>query len=165
MDSMLRSTALMARPDSEPLYIPIVRREARLVAAAIDFVVIGLFSGLCAVMATVAMLLQVDPFERDPTAGEWGVGYAIVLLWFLLSSLYAGLGARTVGARLLGLRELRGGARTFVIRGLIWWPSVLVLGIGMWWPWIDPRGRSLPDMLSGSLLIETSLPENEMRAT
>ena len=155
----------MARSDSEPLYIPIVRREARLVAAAIDFVVIGLFSGLCAVMATVAMLLQVDPFERDPTAGEWGVGYAIVLLWFLLSSLYAGLGARTVGARLLGLRELRGGARTFVIRGLIWWPSVLVLGIGMWWPWIDPRGRSLPDMLSGSLLIETSLPENEMRAT
>lgn len=155
----------MARADSEPLYIPIVRREARLVAAAIDFVVIGLFSGLCAAMATVAMLLQVDPLERDPTAGEWGVGYAIALLWFLLSSLYAGLGARTVGARLLGLRELRGGARTFVIRGLIWWPSVLVLGIGMWWPWVDAQGRSLPDMLSGSLLIETSLPENEMRAT
>ena len=51
-------------------------------AAAIDFVVIGLFSALCAVMATVAMLLQVDPLQRDPTAGEWAVGYAIALLWF-----------------------------------------------------------------------------------
>ena len=145
----------MSPPASESLYIPIVRREARLVAAAIDFVVIGLFSALCAVIATVAMLLQVDPLQRDPTAGEWGVGYAIALLWFLLSSLYAGLGARTLGARLLGLRELRGGARTFVIRGLMWWPSLLILGIGMWWPWIDPQGRSLPDMLSGSLLIES----------
>ena len=146
----------MSRPAPEPLYIPIVRREARLVAAAIDFVVIGLFSALCAAMATIAMLLQVDPLERDPTAGEWGVGYAIALLWFLLSSLYAGLGARTVGARMLGLRELRGGARTFVIRGLMWWPSALLLGIGMWWPWVDAQGRSLPDMLSGSLLIETA---------
>lgn len=151
---MLRSTASMPPAASEPLYIPIVRREARALAAAIDFVVIGLFSGLCAVMATAAMLIQVDPLERDPTAGEWAVGYAIALLWFLLSSLYAGLGARTVGARALGLQELRGGARTFVIRGLLWWPSLLFFGIGMWWPWIDPRGRSLPDMFSGSLLIE-----------
>ncbi len=141
---------------SEPLFIPIVRREARLVAAAIDFVVIGLFSALCIGVALIAMLLQVDPLERDPSAGEWGVGYAIVLFWFLLSSLYAGLGARTVGARMLGLRELRGGTRTFIVRGLMWWPSVLLLGVGMWWPWIDPQGRSLPDMLSGSLLIETA---------
>ena len=147
----------MARPVTEPLRIPIVRREVRAVAAAIDLVVIGLFSLLCAAFATLAMLLMVDPLERDPTAGEWGVGYAIALLWFLLSSLYAGLGARTVGARALGLRELRGGTRTFIVRGLIWWPSVLLLGVGMWWPWIDRQGRSLPDMLSGSLLIETSV--------
>jgi hypothetical protein len=125
------------------------------VAAAIDFVIIGLFSALCAALATVAMLIQVDPIERDPTAGEWGVGYAIALLWFLLSSLYAGLGSRTLGARLLGLRELRRGTRTFILRGLIWWPSLVLLGIGLWWPWVDRQGRSLPDMLSGSLLIET----------
>lgn len=154
---MLRSTALMSRPLSEPLFIPIVRREARLVAAAIDFLVIGIFSAICIGVALLAMLIQVDPLERDPSAGEWGVGYAIALFWFLLSSLYAGLGARTIGARMLGLRELRGGTRTFVIRGLMWWPSVLLLGVGMWWPWIDPQGRSLPDMLSGSLLIETTI--------
>lgn len=148
----------MPRSASEALYVPVVRREARLVAAAIDFVVIGLFSALCGAFAILAMLLQVDPLERDPTAGEWRVGYAVALLWFLLSSLYAGLGARTVGARALGFRELRGGRRTFVIRGLIWWPSVLLLGIGLWWPWIDGQGRSLPDMLSGSLLIETLPP-------
>ena len=144
----------MTRAESESLYIPIVRREVRVVAAAIDFMVIGLFSALCAAAALLAMLLQVDPLERDPSVAEWGVGYAIALFWFVLSSLYAGLGARTIGARALGLRELRGGKRTFVIRGLIWWPSVLLLGIGLWWPWIDPRGRSLPDMLSGSLLME-----------
>ena len=155
MRSMLRSTALMTRSESEPLYIPIVRREVRMLAAAIDFVVIGLFSALCAGAALAAMLLQVDPLERDPTAGEWGVGYAIALFWFMLSSLYAGLGARTLGARALGLRELRGGKRTFVLRGLIWWPSLLLLGIGLWWPWVDPQGRSLPDMMSGSFLIET----------
>ena len=127
-----------------------------MVAAAIDFVVIGLLGVLCGAFAILAMLLQVDPLERDPTAGEWGVGYAVALLWFLLSSLYAGLGARTVGARALGLRELRGGLRTFVIRGLVWWPSVLMLGIGLWWPWVDQQGRSLPDLLSGSPLIETA---------
>ncbi len=142
----------------EPLYVPIVRREARLVAAAIDLVVIGLFSAVCLVMATAAMLLQVDPLVRDPSAAEWAVGYAIALLWFLLSSLYAGLGARTLGSRLLGLQELRSGPRSFVIRGFMWWPSLLCFGIGMWWPWIDRQGRSLPDMLSGSLLIEISPP-------
>lgn len=157
MDSMLRSTASMSRSESEPLFVPIVRREVRVVAAAIDLIVIGVFSGLCAAFALLAMLLQVDPLDRDPTAGEWGVGYAIALCWFMLSSLYAGLGARTLGARALGLRELRGGTRTFVIRGLLWWPSLLLLGIGMWWPWVDSQGRSLPDMLSGSLLIETGL--------
>ena len=150
----------MPPPVSQPLHIPIVRREARAVAAAIDFIAIGLFSALCGALATLAMLLQVDPLERDPSAGEWGVGYAMALLWFLLSSLYAGLGARTLGARALGLRELRGGKRTFVIRGLLWWPSFLLFGIGLWWPWIDNQGRSLPDMLSGSLLIETSIETN-----
>ncbi len=137
--------------------LPIVRREARAVAATIDFLIIGLFSALCAAIAALAMLLQVDPLERDPTAGEWGVGYAVALCWFLISSLYAGLGARTVGARLLGLRELRGGTRTFMIRGLMWWPSFLLFGVGMWWPWVDSLGRSLPDMLSGSILFETEL--------
>ncbi|MYB22548.1 MAG: RDD family protein [Chloroflexi bacterium] len=155
---MLRSTALMARlmasPQSSSVRIPVVRREARTVAAAIDFLIIGLFSALCAAIALIAMLLQVDPLERDPTAGEWAVGYAIGLCWFLASSLYAGLGARTVGARLLGLRELRSGPRTFVIRGFLWWPSLLLLGVGAWWPWVDPLGRSIPDMLSGSLLYE-----------
>lgn len=148
----------MARAQSDSFYIPVVRREARLVAAAIDLLVIFLFSAICAAAAAFAMLLRVDPLERDPSAAEWGVGYAIALFWFLLSSLYAGLGARTLGARALRLRELRGGTRTFVIRGLIWWPSVLLLGIGMWWPWIDRQGRSLPDMLSGSLLFETMPP-------
>ncbi len=144
----------MARPQSSSVRIPIVRREARAVAAAIDLVIIGLFSALCAAIAVLAMLVQVDPLVRDPTAGEWAVGYAIGLCWFLISSLYAGLGARTIGARLLGLRELRSGARTFVIRGLLWWPSLLLFGVGAWWPWVDPLGRSIPDMLSGSLLFE-----------
>ena len=158
---MLRSTVPMASSQPQPAElpripnVPIVRREARLVAAAIDFVAIGLFSVVCAAGATLAMLLQVDPLERDPTAGEWAAGYAIALLWFLLSSLYAGLGARTIGARSLGLRELRAGPRSFVVRGLLWWPSLLCFGVGMWWPWIDRMGRSLPDMLSGSFLIET----------
>ncbi len=139
---------------TESSYPPIVRREARVVAAAIDFVVIGLLGGLCGAVAILVMLLQVNPFERDPTAGEWGAGYGVALSWFLWSSLYAGLGARTVGARALRLRERRGGKRAFIARGLFWWPSLLCVGIGLWWPWIDAQGRSLSDILSGSPLIE-----------
>ncbi len=148
----------MAAPASNPpraRRTRIVRREARLVAAAIDGLVVLSLGAVCLALAALAMLLQVNPFERDPTAGEWGVGYAVALLWIPLSSLYAGLGGRTVGARALGLREPAGGLRTFVIRGLLWWPSALLLAVGMWWPWIDPQGRSLPEILSGSALIET----------
>lgn len=146
----------MARPASEPVLIPVVRREARTLAAAIDFLMIGLLGGGCLGVALLAMLLQVDPLLRDPSPGEWSVGYAIALSWFPLSSWYAGLGARTIGARALGLRELQAGKRTFVIRSLVWWPSLLILGIGLWLPWIDPQGRSLPELLSGSLLIEST---------
>ncbi len=145
----------MLAPASNPPRCLLVRREARLVAAAIDCLVILSLGAVCLVAGALAMLLQVDPFERDPTAGEWSVGYAIGLLWIPLSSLYVGLGGRTVGARMLGLREPGGGARTFAIRGLLWWPSALLLAVGMWWPWVDPHGRSLPDILSGSTLIET----------
>lgn len=127
-----------------------------MLAAAIDLLVVATIGALVALASIAAMFLQVNPIERDPTAGEWAVGYAVGLLWFPLSSLYVGLGARTIGARLLRLRELRSGPRSFVIRAVTWWPSVLLLAIGMWWPWIDPKGRSLADMLSGSVLLETS---------
>lgn len=124
-------------------------------AAAIDLIVIGLLGALCAAAAAAVMLLQADPLERDPTAGEWAVGYAVALLWFLFSSLYAGLGGRTVGARMLQLSEPQSDRRTFLIRALLWWPSLLLLGVGMWWPWLDRQGRSLPDILARSPLTET----------
>lgn len=146
----------MSRRAADSVAIPVVRREARTLAAAIDFLVISLIGVACLGLALLAMLLQVNPLERDPTTGEWIVGYVIGLCWFLLSSWYAGLGAGTIGSRALRLRELRSGKRTFLVRSLVWWPSLLILGIGLWLPWVDPQGRSLPEMLTGSLLIEAT---------
>ncbi len=146
----------MTRPASESPTTTIVRREARAVAAAIDLLFAALLALLTAIAALIVMLIQVDPFQHDPTPGQWAVGYAVFLLCIPAVACYAALGARTLGARLLHL-DVRGGSRRrTLIRGLMWWPSLLLVGgAGLWWPWLDPQGRSLTDIVCGAPLVET----------
>lgn len=139
----------MADADWQP-----ARREAKAVAGAIDLFVVALIGAVACGLGFLVMLLQVNPLERDPTGGEWALGYAIWLLWIPAAALYAMLGDRTVGAQSLGLRLDRRGARRLVVRGLIWWPSLILFGIGVWWSWIDSAGRSPADIVSGSGMLE-----------
>ena len=131
------------------------RREARLLAGAIDLVVVALLGALCALVALAAMLAQVDPFESDPTFGQWLVGYAVAALWFPAAVLYialAGLRGGTLGARSLGLRVDASPAR-ILARALLWWPGWFALA-ALWWPWLDPQGRGPVDRLTGTWLLE-----------
>lgn len=131
------------------------RREARLLAAAIDLVVVALLGALCAALALAAMLIQVDPFETDPTLGQWLVGYAVAALGLPAAALYialATLRGGTLGARLLGLRVEAAPARV-LLRALLWWPGGIA-AIALWWPWLDPQGRALVDRVTGTRLLE-----------
>lgn len=134
------------------------RREARLLAGAIDLVVVALLGALCVLLALAAMLAQVDPFESDPTLGQWVVGYAVAALWFPVTVLYialAGLRSGSVGARLLGLRVDGATPRMarMLARALLWWPGWIALA-ALWWPWLDPQGRGPVDRLTGTWLLE-----------
>lgn len=148
----------MSRSPASSTQIAIVRREARTLAAAIDLVIAALIGVCFAALSLVVMLIQVDPFERDPTAAQWVVGYAVFLLWMPAVGVYAGLGSRTVGARLLRLRVTPNSRTRAIVRGAMWWPSALLFGAGLWWAWIDPRGRSLTDVVSGAAMVETLDP-------
>ena len=132
------------------------RREARLLAAAIDLGVVALLGALCAALALAAMLAQVDPFETDPTLGQWLVGYAVAALWAPAAALYialATLRGGTLGARLLGLRVAEAAPARVLLRALLWWPGGIA-AIALWWPWLDPQGRALVDRISGTRLLE-----------
>ena len=131
------------------------RREARLLAGAIDLLVVALLGALCVLLALAAMLAQVDPFESDPTLGQWVVGYAVAALWFPVTALYIALASLrngTVGARLLGLR-VAGATPRMLARALLWWPGWIALA-ALWWPWLDPQGRAPVDRLTGTWLLE-----------
>lgn len=133
----------------------LARREARLLAAAIDLAAAAAI-GLAALLAAAAlMLLQVNPIERDPSGGEWLAGYAALALWIPAVAAYIGFATArggTLGARLAGLR-VTGGGRRAAWRALLWWPGAAA-GIALWWPWIDGEGRALVDRLTGTLVIE-----------
>lgn len=131
------------------------RREARLLAGAIDLLVVALLGALCLLLALAAMLAQVDPFESDPTLGQWVVGYAVAALWFPVTVLYialAGLRSGSVGARLLGLR-VAGAPAQVLARALLWWPGWIAFA-ALWWPWLDPHGRAPVDRLTDTWLLE-----------
>lgn len=139
----------MADPEWRP-----ARREAKAVAGAIDLVAVALLAGVVAALGFLVMLIQVNPPEQNPTGGEWALGYAVWLLWIPAVTVYASLGDRTLGARVLGLRLERSGLPQRIVRGLLWWPSALCLAVGVWWSWIDREGRSPADILSGARMLE-----------
>lgn len=139
------------------------RREARLLAATIDIVVVALLCALCAALALAAMLAQVNPFEADPTLGQWLVGYAVAALWAPAAALYialATLRGGTLGARLLGLRVADAAPARVILRALLWWPGGIA-AIALWWPWLDPQARAPVDRLTGTWLLERSAAELE----
>lgn len=132
------------------------RREARMVAAAIDAVVAGLIGCAALLAATALMLIQVNPLERDPTGGEWAAGYIAAAAWFPAVAIYIGIATLrggTIGARMTGLR-VRATPPQALARALLWWPGLLFFGAALWLPWLDAEGRGLSDRLTGTRLLE-----------
>ena len=161
-------------------YAP-ARREARTLAFVIDGFVLALLGLPFLAGGGLAVLLQSDWLDQDPSGSVWATGYGIVSGWLLLPLLYASHGAAhggTVGARLLGLQVAGAGARSgglgvagavprppapgrALLRAGLTYPSVAVLGIGQWSSVWDRQGRTLPDRLAGTQIYEARRPGRE----
>lgn len=141
------------------------RREARLVAGAVDLLVVAALAAACVALALIVMLVQVNPLRADPTLNQWLVGYAVAALALPAAPLYialATLRGGTLGARLLGLRVNATPARA-AARALLWWPGWIAL-VALWSPWLDPHGRALVDRLTGAPLLERCAPAPKVTA-
>ena len=159
MPDSQRSRGLVAQNTDD--WMP-ARREARLVAGAVDLLVVAALGAGCAVLALAVMLVQVNPLRADPTLNQWLVGYAVAALALPAAPLYialATLRGGTLGARLLGLR-VQGGSGAVLARALLWWPGWIAL-VALWSPWLDPHGRALVDRLTGAPLLERCAPAPE----
>ena len=132
------------------------RREARMVAAAIDAAAAGAIGAAVLLAATALMLVQVNPLERDPTGGEWAAGYAAAALWFPAVAIYIAVGTicgGTIGARAAGIR-IEASPLQAAGRALLWWPGLIMLGAALWLPWLDAEGRGPADRLTGTRMLE-----------
>ena len=142
------------------------RREARLIAFAVDGVVLAAAAIPFLAVGALAVLAQSDWLGVDPRAHEWVVGYGIAAAWLLLPAAYSAAGAArrgTIGERLMGIRVLRPdgrrpGAARAITRAALRYPSVLLLGIGLWASLLDPQGRTLHDRLAGTASFERVEP-------
>ncbi len=138
------------------------RREARLVALAVDGLVLILVLPLFVALGGLTVLLQTNWLDVDPSGTEWAWGYAVAALWLATPLVYFSIGAvgsGTAGARLLGLRVVDGGGRTVglrraVGRSALMYPSALLFGLGLLASMIDPLGRTLHDQLAGTMVVE-----------
>ncbi len=156
----------MSRRDDVSLRYVAARREARLVAFAIDGLTLAALAVPFLAVAGLAVLLQSDWLAVDPSGGEWAVGYGIALSWLVAPLIYVTLGTvsgGTVGARWLGLaiRRADGGAlgvRRAALRGAFLYASTLLLGGGLLASLFDAQGRPLHDRLAGAQVFETREP-------
>ena len=139
------------------------RREARVVAAAIDAAVLALTALPFVALAGLVVLLQTDWLAVDPSGSEWALGYVLAALWLLVPPAYFAAGARygTPGARRMALRVVdeTGGAPAWPragARGLLVYPSLLGLGVGVWLPLLNGRGRGFADLVTRTRTIEVA---------
>ena len=141
------------------------RREARLVAFAVDGLLLALGLGLFLALGGLTVLLQTNWLEVDPSGGEWRWGYVVAGLGLGLGlpPLYFGLGALwggTAGARLLGLTVQRRdgasvGAGRALARAALLCVTLLPLGVGALASLVDREGRPLHDRWAGTVVVES----------
>ena len=104
----------MSRRDDVSLRYVAARREARLVAFAIDGLTLAALAVPFLAVAGLAVLLQSDWLAVDPSGGEWAVGYGIALSWLVAPLIYVTLGTVSGGdsrGAVAGTRDPAGGRR------------------------------------------------------
>jgi uncharacterized RDD family membrane protein YckC len=142
------------------------RREARLVAFAIDALLLLALGPLFLAVGGLTVLVQTNWLEVDPTHGEWIAAYAVVLLWLVVPLLYfalAPLRGGTVGARRLSLTLSRTTGEPLTLaatfqRAALMYPSLGLLALGALPSLRDRSGRTLHDRFSHTLLLEPAAP-------
>ncbi len=129
----------------------------RLLALAYDFLpVLALWFAIAGVFTLV---------HGDAIRGGWLGLLAFAAMW-LAAGLYAVLswrrGGQTLGMRPWGLRVVAAdggpaGLRALWLRYAVGGPALLLAGVGFWWAWIDRRGLTWHDRLSGTRMTRNPL--------
>jgi uncharacterized RDD family membrane protein YckC len=146
---------------------PVTLRPAglglRLVAFVLD--VLALLSCLMALVALglFQLLLRTDGGQKDSEGAVW-TAVALAVSWVALVPLYHVLlwawGGQTLGQRAVHIRVVREdggppGLWRAVVRYLVYAISLLFLGIGFLPALWDERRRGLPDLVSGTMVVDT----------
>ncbi|HVS03190.1 MAG TPA: RDD family protein [Thermoanaerobaculia bacterium] len=146
------SAGLVLGLDNVPMELPLARIGSRVLAAVLDYLVLGLMMALW-VMAVIAVVATLG------IEGGWAV--AAVLLgafaaeygWFALQEVLSG--GRTLGKRVFGLRVVAGdgsaaSVAALVVRNLV---RLLDLLFGLLLMAADPLSRRLGDRLAGTVVV------------
>ena len=145
----------------------LARREARVVATAIDLTILGIVGALFAALGGLAVLLQTDWLAVDPSRGELVWGGVVAGLWLVLPPLYFAAGSwrwGTVGSRQMGLETRRyeghgqigsgvNPARA-ALRAVLFCGSFPIVGLGLLVGVFHPEGRALHDVASRTAMVE-----------
>ena len=147
--------------------VSLARREARVVATAIDLMILGVAGGLFAGLGGLTVLLQTDWLAVDPSRAELVWGGVVAGLWLGLPPLYFTVGAwrwGTAGSRRLGLevRQYEGAGQTgselglgrAALRAMLLCASFPGLGLGFLVGVFHPEGRALHDWATHTAMVE-----------
>ncbi|TQV85674.1 RDD family protein [Exilibacterium tricleocarpae] len=147
----------ITNPSAGPL-----RRVAALVYDSLLLIALSLAYGFLGVAITV-VITGADPQTLEPIAASpWlFIGWVITLALFYC--VFWRRGGQTLGMRAWRLkleRDTEGdgggtipGWRECLLRCLVAPPALAAAGLGYWWCYFDPKGRSLQDRLSATRVV------------
>ena len=145
----------------------IARREARIVAMAIDLVILAFSAATFIAIGAFTILLQTNWLEVDPNRSELLVSIVISGLWILFPIIYFTVGAcyvGTIGSRCIGI-EVRTfhssdqiGDKPKIIRGtlrsILLCSSIAGLGLGSLLMIFHPMGLPFHEFATRTVSIE-----------
>ena len=144
---------------------PPARREARLVASAVDAAVLLLALAAFVLAGGLVVLLQTNWMEVDPTGRERLWGSLVAGLWVFFPLVYFTVGAATtgtLGARVVGLRVVGQTGRPVgwtraALRSVLLYPGAV--GPAAMTSAGDRHGRPFHDRATRTLVVEWSESE------
>jgi uncharacterized RDD family membrane protein YckC len=149
--------------------ISLARREARVVATAIDLTLLAIVAAVFAALGGLTVLLQTDWLAVDPSRTELVWGGVVAGLWLAVPPLYFTVGSwrgGTAGSRRVGIETRRYGGTAplggdlalgrAASRAVLLCASFPLLGIGLLVGVFHPEGRALHDLATRTAMVERS---------